>query len=462
MDPIFLTIAELNRFYDQCELSPVEVTRSLLDRIASHDGKLHSFIRVTPEVALAEARVAERELMAGRRRGPLHGIPYALKDIVETAGIPTTGHSKLCQDYVPAADAHLVSLLKAGGAVLMGKLATWEFALGGPSWDLPWPPARNPWNADYLPGGSSSGAGAAVAAGFVPGAVGTDTGGSIRGPAAVCGIAGLKPTYGRVSRRGVFPNTFTMDHCGPLTRSAEDIALFLQVIAGFDAEDPGSEDAPVPDYRAALSGTIAGLRLGLIEHWYVQGAHPDLPPAMARAVEVLRGLGAVVEPVRLSSLRDYTDCKTTISIAELYAIHEKDLKTRPQDFGRILRNRVLPGALIRAEDYVQALRWRTELAREQDLALKRFDALLTAGALGVADPANPDLPDRLVSAPSITMPFSVGGLPALAIPCGFSRAEGLPLSLQIAAAPMAEPTVLRIAHAYQQATDWHRRHPDLR
>jgi aspartyl-tRNA(Asn)/glutamyl-tRNA(Gln) amidotransferase subunit A len=461
MDPAFLTIAELNRLYDRRELSPVEVTQALLDRIAAYDGRLHSFIRVTPEVALAEARTAERELTAGRRRGPLHGIPYALKDIIDTTSIPTTGHSRLCQDYVPTADAHLVTLLKAGGAVLMGKLATWEFALGGPSWDLPWPPARNPWNLDTLPGGSSSGAGAAVAAGFVPAAVGTDTGGSIRGPAAVCGIAGLKPTYGRVSRRGVFPNTFTMDHCGPLTRSAEDIALFLQVVAGFDPEDPGSEDTPVPDYAAALTGRIEGLRLGLVEHWYAHGAHPDLAPAIAAAVELLRGLGAVVEPVGLSSLRDYTDCKTTISIAELYAIHEHNLKTRPQDFGRILRNRVLPGALIRAEDYVQALRWRTVLAREQALALKCYDALLTAGALGVAEPADPDRPDRLVSVPSITMPFSVGGLPALAIPCGFSRAEGLPLSLQIAAAPFAEATVLRIAYAYQQATDWHRRQPDL-
>ncbi len=343
MDPAFLTIAELGRLYDRRELSPVEATRGLLDRIAAHDRKLHSFIRVTPEVALAEAAAAERELRAGRRRGPLHGIPYALKDIVETAGIPTTGHSKLTQDHVPAADAHLVTLLKAGGAVLIGKLATWEFALGGPSWDLPWPPARNPWHTDYLPGGSSSGAGAAVAAGFVPGAVGSDTGGSIRGPAAVCGIAGLKPTYGRVSRRGVFPNTFTMDHCGPLARSAEDIALLLQVIAGFDPEDPGSEDTPVPDYRAALTGRIEGLRLGLVEHWYREGAHPELAPAIAAAVEVLRGLGAMVEPVGLSSLRDYTDCKTTISIAELYAIHEHDLRTRPQDFGRILRNRVLAG-----------------------------------------------------------------------------------------------------------------------
>ena len=462
MDPAFLMIAELNRLYGRHEVSPVEVTRGLLDRIATHDGELHSFIRVTPEVALAEAAAAERELMAGRHRGPMHGIPYALKDIVETAGIPTTGHSKLCQDYVPSADAHLVTLLKAGGAVLMGKLATWEFALGGPSWDLPWPPARNPWNLGTLPGGSSSGAGAAVAAGFVPGAIGTDTGGSIRGPAAVCGIAGLKPTYGRVSRRGVFPNTFTMDHRGPLTRSAEDIALLLQVIAGFDPDDPGSEDSPVPDYTAALTGRIEGLHLGLIEHWYADDtAHPDLAPAIDAAVEILRGLGAAIEPVMLSSLRDYTDCKTTISIAELYAIHEKDLKTRPQDFGRILRNRVLPGALIRAEDYVQALRWRTVLAREQAMLLKRFDALLTAGSLNVADPADPNLRDRLVSVPSITMPFSVGGLPALNIPCGFSRREGLPLSLQIAAAPMAEATVLRVAHAFQQATDWHHRHPNL-
>src|SRR5437764_10033416 len=286
MDVAFLTIAELNRAYQSRELSPVEVTKALLARIAAHDGKLHSFLRLTEEIALAEAAEAERELMAGKARGPMHGIPYALKDIIETAGILTTGHSKLRQDHVPSADAELVTRLKQAGGVMLGKLATWEFALGGPSWDLPWPPALNPWNPDYLPGGSSSGAGAAVAAGFVPGAVGTDTGGSIRGPAAVCGIAGLKPTYGRVSRRGVFPNTFSMDHCGPLTRSAEDIALFLQAIAGFDPDDPGSEDVPVPNYSAELHGGVRGLRLGLVEDWYRDAnAHPDLAPAIDAAVE---------------------------------------------------------------------------------------------------------------------------------------------------------------------------------
>src|SRR5438128_1420052 len=280
MDVAFLTIAELGSLYRRRELSPVEVTKALLARIVAHDGKLHSFLRVTEAAALAEAAEAERELMAGNDRGPMHGIPYALKDIIETAGIRTTGHSKLRQDYVPDADAELVIRLKSGGGVMLGKLATWEFALGGPSWDLPWPPARNPWNPDHLPGGSSSGAGAAVAAGFVPGAVGTDTGGSIRGPAAVCGLAGLKPTYGRVSRRGVFPNTFSMDHCGPLTRSAEDIALFLGVIAGFDPEDPGSEDVAVSDYRAELNGGVRGLRLGLVDEWHREAkAHPDPAPA---------------------------------------------------------------------------------------------------------------------------------------------------------------------------------------
>ncbi len=461
MDIAFLTIAELGRAYDRKELSPVEVTRALLDRIAAHDGKLHSFIRVTEEVALAEARAAEAEIMAGRRRGPLHGIPYGLKDVIETAGIATTGHSKLRQDHVPAEDAEVVRRIKHAGGVLLGKLATWEFANGGPSFDLPWPPARNPWNTDRLPGGSSSGPGAAVAAGFMPVAIGTDTGGSVRGPAAFCGLAGLKPTYGRVSRRGVFPNTFTMDHCGPLTRSAEDIAVMLQVIAGHDPADPSTDASPVPDYRAALAGGVKGLRIGLVDGWHEgAGAHPDLAPSIAEAIAVLEKLGAIVEPVRLSSMRDYTDCKTTISLVELYTIHEPDLRTRPQDFGRILRNHILAGGLIRAEEYQAALRWRTALAKEQAAIFRRVDALVTASARTIADIADPDRTSHGIGA-SITQPFSISGVPALAIPCGFSRAEGMPLSLQIAAGPFQEPTVLRIAHAYQQATDWHHRHSSL-
>src|SRR5882762_10755654 len=236
MVPDYLTIAEAARLIEKRELSPVELVDSRLDRIARLDGQLHSFIRVLADAARHEARATEAEIAAGKYRGPLHGIPIGLKDIYETAGVATTGHSKVMQDHVPQKDAFSVQRLREAGAIVVGKLATHEFALGGPSFDLPWPPARNPWDLSRFTGGSSSGTGAAVAAGLVLGGTGSDTGGSVRGPAAFCGIAGLKPTYGRVSRRGVFPNTFTMDHCGPLTRSAEDIALLLQVIAGFDAE----------------------------------------------------------------------------------------------------------------------------------------------------------------------------------------------------------------------------------
>ena len=459
-DLAFLSVAELSKRIHAKELSPVELVQALLARIRRYDGKINSFIRVTEDVALAQARAAEGEIMAGIRRGPLHGIPFGLKDIIETAGIPTTAHSKLLHDHVPATDAVVTRRLYDAGAALVGKLATYEFALGGPSWDLPWPPARNPWNIAYLPGGSSSGSGAAVAAGFVPAALGTDTGGSVRWPAAVCGIVGLKPTYGRVSRRGILPNTYTMDHCGPLTRTVEDCALLMQALAGFDPADPGSAEAPVPDYRAGLTGDIKGLRVGLVRHWYEEDAHPDVAPAIDRAAAQLASLGALVDEVRLSSLLEYADCKTTISAAELYAIHAPELKRRPQDFGKLLRNRVLPGALIRAEDYVQAQRRRTVLCRELGAMFERVDVLVTAGWLTVGDRADPDGNDNLTQVPHATSPFSVGGVPAIVVPCGVSR-EGLPLSLQIAGRPFAERLVLRVAHAYEQATEFHRRHPNL-
>jgi aspartyl-tRNA(Asn)/glutamyl-tRNA(Gln) amidotransferase subunit A len=464
MDVSFLTISELGEAYRKGETSPVAATRALLDRIEQHDGALHSFIQVTADVAMMQAAAAEREMAAGVRKGPLHGIPYALKDIIETAGIVTTGHSKIRQDHVPAEDAEVARRLKDAGAVLVGKLATWEFSHGGPSFDLPWPPARNPWNTDYLPGGSSSGAGAAVAAGFVPFAIGTDTGGSVRGPASFCGLAGLKPSYGRVSRRGVYSNTFTMDHCGPLTRSAEDVAAVMGAMAGYDPLDASTEDVPVPDYLGEIGGGVKGLRIGLVDDWHAgPGAHPELGSAIDAALGVLEGLGARIERVKLSGLREYTDCKSIISAVEHFAIHSEEFRTRPQDFGRIFRNRVLPGAIIRGEDYVQALRWRAALAKEQAAALKRADAFVTAGALGVADRANPDAvaADRFAFGLSITQPWSISGVPALAVPCGFTEAEGLPLSLQIAAGPMQDGLVLRIAHAYQQATEWHRRHPVL-
>src|SRR5579863_7892007 len=289
----FLTIAEAARLIEKRELSPVALVDSRLDRIARLDGRLNSFIRVLGEEARADARAAEAEIAAGKYRGPLHGIPIGLKDIYETAGVATTGHSKVMQDHVPKADAFSVKRLRDAGAIVMGKLATHEFALGGPSFDLPWPPARNPWDVSRFTGGSSSGTGASVAAGLVLGGTGSDTGGSIRGPAAYCGLAGIKPTYGLISRMGILPLAFSLDHAGPLAWTAEDNAIMLQAMAGHDPADPGSADVQIPDYRAALTGDIKGMRIGLVRHFHERDnvVNEATRSAIEAAAKALEGLG---------------------------------------------------------------------------------------------------------------------------------------------------------------------------
>src|SRR5215469_15008208 len=293
----FLTIAEAARRIERKELSPVELTTALIRRAEALDPQINAYLLLTAERALDQGKRAEREIMAGAYRGPMHGIPFGLKDIYATAGIRTTGHSRICLDTVPSADATTVSQLYAGGAILTGKLATHEFAHGGPSFDLPWPPARNPWNREHFTGGSSSGSAAAVAAGFVPAALGSDTGGSIRGPAALCGIVGLKPTYGLVSRCGVYANSFSFDHAGPMTWTVEDCAIVLQAIAGPDPNDPATAAASVPDYCAALSGGIKGMRIGVLRTMYEQevATPAATKAALEAAFDVLRGLGAMLE-----------------------------------------------------------------------------------------------------------------------------------------------------------------------
>lgn len=442
------------------KVSPVELVDAALKRIESVDRELHAFITVMADAARRLAKLSETRHMQGTALGPFDGIPFALKDNIETKGIRSTSHSKLLIDNIPSEDADVAVRLLGAGGILIGKTATFEFALGGPSWDLPFPPALNPWNLKHLPGGSSSGSGAAVAARLVPAAIGTDTGGSVRWPAAVCGIAGLKPTYGRISRRGVHPNTFSLDHCGPMTRTVEDCAIMLGVTAGFDPRDPGSIDEPVPHYAAALDGSVRGLRIGLVRHWYAGAATAEVTASVDKALQTLKDLGAAVEEIELAPLLDYIDCKTTISLSELYAIHEKDLKTRPQDFGQLLRTRVIAGGLIRAEDYVQAMRWRNELATGMLALFRRFDLLATAGWLNPAEPADPSGPDFFKQRQIVTMPFSLAGIPALSLPCGFSS-DGLPLALQLAGRPFDEATVLRAGDAYQRATDWHTRKPSL-
>ncbi len=460
LDLTQLTLAESAALLERGEVSPVELLEASLAQIERLNPQLHAFITVAAAEARVAARDCEARIRAGGYRGGIDGIPVALKDNIETAGIRTTSHSRILREHVPSEDATVVARLKAAGATIVGKTATFEFAVGGPSWDLPWPPAVNPWDAAHLPGGSSSGSGAALAARMVAGAIGTDTGGSVRWPAAVCGITGLKPTYGRVSRYGIHPNTFSLDHCGPMARTAEDCALLLQAIAGHDPRDPASFRESVPDYRAALDGSIAGLRIGFVRHWHADHAAPEVIAAVDAAVEHFVALGAVVEEVELPPLQDYVDCKTVISLGELFAIHEQDMKTRPQEFGRSLRQRVLAGSIVRAEDYVQALRWRSELAQRTFAAFTHFDLLVTAGWLTEAEPNDPNGDDFFRNRLLITMPFSLAGNPALSLPCGFSK-KGLPLALQIAGRPFDEATVLRAGDAFQRSTDWHRRFPPL-
>src|SRR2546425_11150715 len=408
MVPDFLTIAEAARLIEQRELSPVELVDSRLDRIQRFDGRLHSFIRVLADQARADARAAESEIAAGKYRGPLHGIPIGLKDIYETAGVATTGHSKIMQDHVPQADAFSVKRLRAAGAIVMGKLATHEFALGGPSFDLPWPPARNPWDTTRFTGGSSSGTGASVAAGLVLGGTGSDTGGSIRGPAAFGGLAGVKPTYGLVSRMGILPLAFSLDHAGPMAWTAEDCAILLQAMAGYDPADPGSADHPIPDYRAALQGEVKGLRIGLIRHFYERDneANAATRAAIAAAAQTLEGLGCTVREVTLSPLADWAACGMAIMQSEAYAIHEANLRARFTDYGEIFRDRMVLAGLVTGADYVQALRRRRELIAELDRAMADLDLVMTAAAPGEAPPIDSVPKFAILERPSLTIAFN--------------------------------------------------------
>jgi aspartyl-tRNA(Asn)/glutamyl-tRNA(Gln) amidotransferase subunit A len=460
-----LTLAELARHIRQRQLSPVELAGALIARIEAIDAQVNAFITLTADLALEHARKAESEIASGGWRGPMHGMPFALKDIFETAGVLTSGHSRICIDNVPARDGFAVARLHAAGAVLLGKLATHEFAHGGPSFDLPWPPARNPWHLEHITGGSSSGPGAAVAAGFVPAALGSDTGGSIRTPAALCGLAGLKPTYGLVSRAGVLPNSWSFDHCGPMARTVEDCALVLQAIAGHDPADPASSTRALPDYGAALRGgeDLRGVRVGVAAHLWEEDV--DTPTELVRATEaaldVLRSLGATVEPARMFPLQVYHDVKTLISLSELFSIYREALIARPGDFGADFLGRGgLAGSLFQASDYMLAQRVRRGLLAAAVPLYERFDVLVTPGA----GPAPRLVAHRTVSfweKPSLFSPFSVLGNPALIVCCGFS-ASGLPMGLQIGGRPFDEATVLRVGHAYEQATGWRSRRPVLR
>jgi len=457
-----LTIAEAAKLIEAKALSPVELTEAFIRRIETVDRKLNCYILVAAERALDDARRAETEMMSGDRRGPLHGIPIGLKDIYATKGIRTTCCSRSMVDNRPAEDATVVRRLADGGAVLLGKQTTHEFAFGGPSFDLPFPPARNPWDTERFTGGSSSGSAAAVAAGLCMAAMGSDTTGSVRTPAAFCGVVGLKPTYGRISRVGVHPLAYSLDHCGVFARTVKDAALMLTAVAGFDPADPTSRRIPVPDYAGGLTGNIQGIKVGLIRHFYVADdtASEAVRVAVDAAVDQLGQLGALVEEVHLSALQDFHACSTIIQLSEAFAVHERNLRECPEGYGEIAHDRLVLGAFIGAADYIQALRLRAKLTAEVVSALCRCDVLITAGSFDVAPPIRMVPKYSILTRPLLPAPFNLSGHPAISVCCGFN-ASGLPLGLQIAGRAFDEETVLKVAHAYEAATPWHNRRPPI-
>jgi len=459
-DPGFPTIAEAARLIASRKLGPVELTRALLARIAARDPALNAFITITERPALAAARAAERADRKGA--SPLRGIPLAFKDIYETAGIRTTAHSRLLADNIPTADAEAVRRLRAAGAVMLGKLATHEFAIGGPAFDLPWPPARNPWDTRRFTGGSSSGSGAAVAAGLALGALGSDTGGSIRLPAAYCGIAGLKPTPGLVSRRGVIPLAPSLDTAGPMAWTAEDCALLLDVLAGYDPADPASVPGPAISYARGIDTPLKGVRVGVLRRFFERDAPatPELQRLMAETERRLRGLGCRVETIEPPPLADFNAVARIIISAEAYALHESRLKTRLAEYSRAFRVRVLGGALLTAADYLAAQRRRTDLIAAMGALFAHCDVLLSTPVSGPAPLLAEQRPDDGFARPMLTSLANVAALPSLVV-CGGFTATGLPLGVEVIGPAWSDATVLRVGHWIERESGTRGRRPPV-
>jgi aspartyl-tRNA(Asn)/glutamyl-tRNA(Gln) amidotransferase subunit A len=460
-DICWLTITEVSHLLRAKTVSPVELTQLCLDRIERLNPKLNAFITVTAESALDEAREAEAEIQKGGWRGPLHGVPIGLKDLFDTAGVRTTAASAVFKDRVPSQDGEVVRRLKSAGAVLLGKLNMHEFAYGGSGIIGCFGPTRNPWSQEHIAGGSSSGSAAAVAAGMCYGALGSDTGGSIRLPAAYCGVVGLKPTYGRVSTRGVIPLSWSCDHVGPMTRSVHDAAIMLQVIAGYDPEDPASTDARVPDYAAALRDT-ATLRVGMPRHHFYDDLDPEIETAMAAAISRIGKIAADMRDVQLPLASD-----TMVLRAEAYAYHRENVRKSSELYQPDTVRRIRSGEAISAVDYIRTRRQMEEQRRGIGRLFDSVDVLITP-----TTPVSPseiaellddleNLRTKEIMMLRNTRPFNALGLPTISVPCGFTK-TGLPIAVQITAAPWAEGTVLRAAHAYERQTDWHTRRPLLK
>ena len=457
-DPTWLSLNEASRLIKDKKISPVDLTQGCLKRIERLNPSLNAFITVTAESALAQARQAETEIQGGHWRGPLHGVPIALKDLFDTAGVRTTAASELFKDRVPTQDSEIVRRLKDAGAVLLGKLNMHEFAYGGSSVISYYGPVHNPWSVGHEAGGSSSGSAVALAAGLCYGSVGSDTGGSIRQPSAYCGTVGLKPTYGRVSTRGVIPLSWLYDHVGPMTRTVADAAAMLQVLAGYDPDDANSADQPVPDYSAALSRK-GPLRVGIPRAYFYEGLHPEIESAMNAALKVMGKLAASVRDIEMPASND-----TTILRAEAYAYHAENVKKNPELYQPETLKRIRAGEDVTTATYIQARRQVDQYRHNIRKVFESVDLLVTPTTPVppftiselLADMEN--LRTKEILTLRNTRPFNILGLPTISVPCGFTK-SGLPIGLQISGAPWAEANVLTLAHAYEQQTDWHMKRP---
>ncbi len=460
-DELPSTIAEAAEAVRARRISSVELTRALLERAKATQDSVGAFQVFTEETALTAAQLADAELAKGQDRGPLQGVPLGIKDILATSDAPTTASSNVLDPtWGQRADATTVRKLREAGAVILGKLVLHEFAIGWPDPATGLRFAHNPWDPARSPGGSSSGTGAALAAGLILGGLGTDTGGSIRGPASFCGISGLKATFGRVSKEGCVPLSYSLDHIGPMARTARDCALLLQAIAGFDPLDPTTVLREVPNYAAALNGSARGVRIGVPRTFFfdVPELNAETREAVQKAVEELGRAGATVKEVSLPHAADARIAQRVIMLGEAYAYHQKDLQQQPEVYGKNTRRQIVQGSLFSAADYVQAQRLRSIVKAEVLTAMADVDVLLTPTSLTVASAFEGYDPDGMRRLPSFTSIWNLTGQPAASVCCGFSS-EGLPIGLQIVGKPFDEATVLRVGDAYQQLTDWHTRRP---
>ncbi len=454
------TLSEAAPLIRSGDLSPLALTEACLERIDALETRLNTFITLTAEQARAQARQAEAEIKGGHYRGPLHGIPFALKDLYDTAGLRTTGGTTFFAQHIPAQDACLVEILRQAGMVLLGKLNMHEIALGITNENPHYGPCRNPWDTRCITGGSSGGSAAALAAGFCLGSLGSDTGGSIRIPAALCGVVGLKPTSGRCSLRGIFPLSWNLDHAGPMARSVTDAAMLLQLIAGYDAQDPYSVDVPVDDYLNTLQAGVQGWRIALADDAYFHEVDADMWAAVEQAARVFEKLGAQVTHVSIPEFKSYAQANAVLVTSDAAAFHRQRLQENPQGFGADVLRRLQTGAAYTSGDYSLARRTQTLARHKFAQFFEQYDLLLLPATPSPAHQiGGEDADKRAPQLTRFTAPFNLTGLPALSVPAGFS--QGLPLGLQIVGGAWQEAAVLRAAYAFEQATGWHLQTPPL-